>query len=380
MAFVLSSENVVQYLQQKSILSTDRELASPIKPNEYRNFNLIVHATDTEYYLVKQERFDGKGNTSGCLKYEWIFQQLIDHFPQLSPIQDSIARIIHFDAENAILVVKYLPEYISLEQYYSSSNDYPPAIAGWLGANLAQIHRLTWQKTEYQDFLAQHANSRSAGETPNFMQELARIGPGIFANICPDGLEFFKLYQRFPSLHQAIVELHASYQAACLTHNDPKFSNYLIEDRDLTQNPQIKFIDWEFIEWGDPAQDLGILISKYLQLWLNSLFINSDTDLNLALSLATCPLEKIQPSLTAILQSYLTAFPEITSARPKFVQRVIQFAGLKLINRLQHNVEYHYSFNNGDICTLQVAKTLLCYPEQAAATIFGLQSQVSETV
>ena len=380
MPFILSSDNVVQYLQQQRLLSTSHELASPIKANEYRNFNLIVHITDTEYYLVKQERFDGKGNTSGCLKYEWIFQQLLDRFTQLTPIQDSIAPVIHFDSEKAILVVKYLPEYISLEQLYSRFNDYPPAIAGWLGANLAQIHRLTWQKTEYQDFLAQHTSSRSSGETPNFMQGLARVGPGIFANICPDGLEFFKLYQRFPSLHQAVVELHSSYQAACLTHNDPKFSNYLIKDQDLTQNPQIKVIDWEFMEWGDPAIDLGILIAKYLQLWLSSLSISSDTDLNLALSLATCPLEKVQPSLTAILQSYLTAFPEITSARPKFVQRVIQFAGVELIKRLQHNVEYHYSFDNGDICTLQVAKTLLCYPEQAAATIFGLQPQVSATV
>ncbi len=380
MAFVLSSENVVQYLQEQSILSSDRELASPIKANEYRNFNLIVHVTDTEYYLVKQERFDGQGNTTGCLKYEWIFQQLLDRFPQLSPLQDLTARIIHFDSEKAILVVKYLPEFISLSRYYSRLNDYPPAIAAWLGTNLAQIHRLTWQKIEYQNFLARHTDSRSFGETPNFMQGLARVGPGIFANICPDGLEFFRLYQRFPSLHQAVAELHASYQTACLTHNDPKFSNYLIEDRDLTKNLQIKFIDWEFMKWGDPALDLGILIAKYLELWLDSLFVSSDTDLNLALSLASCPLEKVQPSLIAILQSYLTNFPEITLARPNFVQRVIQFAGLDLIKRLQHNVEYHYAFNNGDICILQVAKSLLCYPEQAASNIFGLPIQVSATV
>ena len=111
------------------------------------------------------------------------------------------------------------------------------------------------------------------------------------------------------------------------------------------------------------------------------MFVDSDTDLNLALSLATCPLEKIQPSLSALLNGYLVEFPQILAARPDFANRVIQFAGLDTIKRIQHDIEYHEPFDNGDICALQVAKNLLCHPTSSISTIFGLtESELAATV
>ncbi len=383
MKFVLSSENVVQYLQDsysKWQNNSDRtyffdwQLVTSVIPIEYRNFNLIVNLADRDYYLVKQERFDANSETSGTLQYEWILQQYLNAFPQLEPIQYLTAPIIYFDPDNSILIVKYLSEYTSLNKLYRRLNDYPPEIAAILGSNLAQIHRLTFCQKKYRDFLEQYSSSRSSVTPPDFTIGLARVKPGIFAHICSDGLEFFKLYQRFPSFHQAVVDLYDNYQATCLTHNDLRFSNYLIEDKDLSYKPQIKLIDWEFMSWGDPAQDLGTLMAKYLELWLNSLFINSDSDLNLSLSLATCPLAKIQPSLTAILENYLAAFPEITSQRSDFTYRAIQFAGLSILKQLQLQVERHQPFTNNDICSLQVAKSLLCHPDRSLASIFGLSN------
>ena len=371
MVLVLSSENVVRYLEERSLCSPSQQLRFSVTPDEYRNFNLIVNFANAEHYLVKQERFDGDGNLSGCLNSEWILQQLLNNFAELNPIRASIAPIIDFDPENSILVVEYLPEYISLDEFYFRLNSYPSEIAGSLGTNLAQIHRLTYQKKEYLNFLANRIDGIAV--TPPFMAGLAMVTPEIFAYICSGGMQFFKLYQRFPSLHQAVADLYDSYQATCLTHNDPRFSNYLIEDRSIAT--QIKLIDWEFIQWGDPAYDLGILISKYLELWLDSLPIDRDTELNLALSLAGCPLAKIQPSLIAVLQNYLSAFPEIASVRSDFVHRVIQFAGLSLIKHLQVRVERHQPFGNRDICTLQVAKNLLCHPGRSIHTIFGLNCE-----
>jgi hypothetical protein len=382
MTLILSSENVISYLEQRlgiahasrSLFSPDQEAVASIRLEEYRNFNLIVSLTNNKHYLVKQERFDGTGKATGCLQYEWILQQLVNNFPQLTPIQALIAPVIDFDAENSILVVEYLPEYVSLNKFYNRFNDYPPNIAALVASNLAQIHRLTFNNQQYLDFLTQCDRNYDYQATPNFLRGLATIGPGVFGNICSGGIKFFQLYQRFPSLHQAVAELYENHQGVCLTHNDPRLSNFLIQDRDLAIKPQIKLIDWEFIAWGDPAFDLGVLISKYLDLWLSSLFVSSDVDLNLALNLATCPLSKIQPSLTAILQNYLATFPEITKVRPDFVHRVIQFAGLSLIKHLQHQIEHHQPFGNDGICTLQVAKSLLCYPEQAISKIFGFKN------
>lgn len=370
MPLILSSENVVAYLAKQTLCTAHSQLAQSVTAAEYKNFNLIVKFTDGNNYLVKQERFNGKKEATGCLKYEWIIHLLFDRFSGLNPIQNSISQAVHFDDENKIIVLNYFPDYTSLSSFYRHNDDYPVAIAQTLGTNLGQIHRLTFERSEYRGFLAQYTSKRASGETPKFMRGLERVGPGIFGNICPDNIEFFKLYQRFLSLHKAVAKLHQNYQAVCLTHNDIRFSNYLIHHSGNSES--LKLIDWEFFEWGDPALDLGSAIAKYLELWLDSLYIDSDTDLNVALSLATCPLEKIQPSLKAVIQSYLAEFPSILTVRPDYIQQAIQFAGLSLIKQLQHNAEYHLSFDNRAICTMQVAKSLLCYPEQAMTTVFGV--------
>jgi hypothetical protein len=130
-------------------------------------------------------------------------------------------------------------------------------------------------------------------------------------------------------------------------------------------------IDWERASWGDPAFDLGMLISSYLQLWLNSLVISRTLSIETSLKLATIPLEKIQPSLKSLIQNYLEIFPEILEIRPDFIERVIQFAGLGLIQQIQAMIQYHKVFGNLGIAMLQVAKTLLCRPQASITTVFG---------
>ncbi|MGF1591005.1 MAG: phosphotransferase [Pleurocapsa sp.] len=373
MAFILSSENVLAYLTLKGICQPEQQLIEVVESDQYKNFNLIVNVTENDHYLVKQERLTDKDNlTFGNLNYELALHQLIKNFPELEPIQTSTSQVVKFDPENSIIVIRYLPDHLSLAEFYERKQEYPPQIASLLGNNLAQLHRLTLEQTKYREFLIQQTGQNDFGNAPLSLRGLARVGPGIFGNICSNGIDFFKLYQRFPSLHQAVSELHGSYQSVCLTHCDLNFSNYLIENQDdISAGSQIKLIDWEFLNWGDPAFDLGILVAKYLKLWLNSLFVDSDTELNLALSLALCPLEKVQPSLSALLKGYLAEFPEVLAAIPNFLTRVIQFAGLDLIKSIQHKIEHHRAFNNRDICSLQVAKSLLCQPEESMATIFS---------
>jgi hypothetical protein len=50
----------------------------------------------------------------------------------------------------------------------------------------------------------------------------------------------------------------------------------------------------------------------------------------------------------------------------------MQFAGLALIQRIETNLQYLLPFDNTKIGMLQVAKTLLCRPEQSIPVVFGL--------
>jgi serine/threonine protein kinase len=391
MGLILSENNVVDFLKHKHVCPPDFYSTAPIICKESKNFNLVVQtsrcdadessdttSSDRLSFLVKQNRIDREGKTSGHLITEWLVQELINKFSNLSPIQPLISEVVLFDQDNSILVSVFYDEYISLDSHYETCKSYHPQIAQTMGTNIAQVHRACYKQSQIKKFLSQYLLLDRATRYPRFIQRLNNISPSIFAEVAPDGLDFYKLYQRFPSLQQAVIELYDNLHVDCLTHNDLTLDNFIIDkDLDFSKESvqikpeQVKIIDWELIDWGDPAVDLGMLLSQYLGEWLNSLVADPNLDLNTTLRLASCPLEKITPSLKALMEGYLSTFPEIIQDRPDYLRRIVQFAGIGLINRLSHYVEYHYPFNNDALCKLQVAKNLLCSPEEVISTIFG---------
>jgi hypothetical protein len=201
---------------------------------------------------------------------------------------------------------------------------------------------------------------------------LERIGPEIFGMAPMDGLKFFALYQRYDSLGEAVHRASETISPICLTHNDIKLNNILLNRNweDINGNA-IRLIDWERSDWGDPAFDLGMAIASYLQIWLGSLVISNSLSIEESLRLATTPLELLQPSIGGLTLAYLETFPEILEYRPDFLKQVVQLAGFSLIIAILAMVQYQKIFNNTGIAMLQVAKALLCRPESSMSTIFG---------
>jgi hypothetical protein len=379
MVFLLSSQNVYTYLSEKGLCKESDFDPTKIELKPAKNFNLLVTLKSDRKLLLKQERHSKDGKTAGEFLNEWRVQELVSKFAELTSVRYLFPEILCFDAEHSIVALNYLDECRDLNEFYAKEKIFPIAIAREIGSAIAAIHRLTFQKTNYQDFLAGAKIDRDASEPEiaiNF-QGIDRISPEVFGVFPSDCLKFLALYQRYDSLGQAISTVNDSYQPCCLTHRDFKLNNILLRDdweQRLTKSRSesiLRIIDWERSGWGDPAFDLGSIIASYLQIWLGSLVVSPDTTLEESLHMATIPLELLQPSLGLMIGTYLMNFPEILREQPTFVQRVVQFAGLALIQQIQAMIEYQKIFNNMGICMLQVAKSFLCRPERSIPTIFG---------
>lgn len=131
---------------------------------------------------------------------------------------------------------------------------------------------------------------------------------------------------------------------------------------------------------GRSGFDLGTLIASYLQMWLGSLVVSKSLSIEESLSLAITPLDRIQPSIAALMQAYLQAFPDILIDRHDFLVRVIQFAGLGLIQGIQANIDYQKTLGNSGIAQLQVAKSLLCRPDRSMQTVFGTEFNLQVSI
>lgn len=378
-AFLLNSRNIYNYLVEHKLCKPEELSFAEIESKSCKNFNLLVHFSDDRHLLVKQESRNSEGKTNGELLHEWQIYKLLQQFPELSRIRSLISEATFFDSEHSIIVFNYLTDYCDLGDFYEERNIFPTEIATTIGTTLATIHRSTAQRQQYEDFFLQ--NSEEVDRVPDLLHGLERVTPEVFGQVCADGIKFFELYQRYDSLGRAIAELNATFKPCCLTHNDLKLDNILLQNEweqafakaESSNSVQgiVRLIDWEKWSWGDPLYDLGTLIANYLKLWLNSLVISTEIDITTALRLATTPLEQIQPSIVALTKAYFNAFPEIIEQHPDALKRVVQFIGFALIEKIQVKLYYQLPFNNIGICTLQVAKTLLCEPEQSVPIIFG---------
>lgn len=380
MTFLLSSQNIFEYLTNHRLcIQQDQEL-SKIELKTAKNFNLLINLPNNRKLLVKQERHNQEGKAAGEFLNEWRVQEFWQHFSELRDLGLLLPKVLHFDKENSIIVFNYLNDYRDLAGFYAKENVFPIEIATFIGTVIATIHRTTWVCQEYREFFQSQAE-KLVDQAPDFTYGLERISPEVFGVFPVDGLKFFALYQRYDSLGQAIADLSSAFNPCCLIHNDLKLNNILLHDgweqSSLESEPKhsihntIRLIDWERSGWGDPALDLGTIIASYLQIWLSSLVVSQSIDIQEALRLAMTPLEKLQPSITALTKAYLNSFPEILEHRPDFLRRTMQFSGLALIQQIQAMIQYQKSFDNTGICMLQVAKSLLCHPEQSVLTVFG---------
>jgi serine/threonine protein kinase len=379
MTFLLSTQNVIEYLINRGFCQPEEGRLSQIKSKSSKNFNLLVSFPNVtlgcnpvrknRHLLVKQEPHNRDGKTDGDFAKEWQIYQWLENNPKLSHLRRVFSEAIDFDRDRSVIIFNYLDRYGDLSDFYEENAVFSTAIAAAIGNTIASVHRSTLNAREYKDFLFKDSQ-----------QKIEKVKPEIFSHISQENLTFLKLYQRYDSLKEAIAELKNAYQCSCLIHNDLKLDNILlhlewekiISQTTCCEDSIVRIIDWELFTWGDPGFDLGKILASYLKLWLRSLTIAADIDLETALQLATTPLELLQPSMAALIKAYFHIFPEIIELRPDFFKRVLQFTGLALLKKVWVGIHYHEPFTNSKICMLQVAKTLLCNPQIAISTVFGL--------
>jgi Phosphotransferase enzyme family len=373
MSFLLSSKNVFEYLVDQQICAQEDCDLEQVESKISRNFNLLVTLRGDRRLLVKQEPCSEKGKASDAFANEWRMQRFIHGVAEVDCLRPLMVEIAHMDNEHGILIFNYLSDYSDLEDFYAQQNLFPDKVASLLGNALATVHRSTMGNSSCRNFW--NKNRPSVEPSERFDPHKAmRISPEIFGSISSEGMKFFVLLQRYESMKSAFAEVISSFKPCCLAHNDLKFANVLLS-RDWENGPDshaIRFIDWEFCGWGDPAYDLGSIIANYLEIWLDSLVASNSIDITEALRLAVTPLEYVQPSIKKVLSVYLEKFPEILEYYPEFLQQVMKFSGLVLIEGIQTSVHHRVPFGNTDICKLQAAKSLLLNPKQSVKTICGV--------
>jgi hypothetical protein len=383
----IKSKNVCQYLIDKNICQQqDVELANvesrPTKEGRSKFISLIVKLQSGCQLIIKQS-YQFYDNKNFITYSEYRLIKFLQSFPDLSCSYFLNLTSIYFDDINHILIYKYPKDYINLESYYSKQKAFSTKIAELVGKTLASLHCDTFNSENCFNFLNTASEGQLYYQFPYPAHILDRLEPEtLLKEVPPEGYKFIAIYQRSERLRSSIIKLLADCNNCCLTHNNPQLDNILVPTRweellfitKKSDESQIKLINLEQCSWGDPAFDLGTVISGYLLLWLNSLVVHPTIELEKSLQLATIPLEVIQPSILTLTKSYISNFPKVLEKDPNFVIRVVRFTGLALIYKILAMIQSFKSFDNHCIYMLQLSKSLICSPEKSFESVFGIKS------
>ncbi len=375
MVFSLSSHNVIQYLHDAGLCSSEDGASadSELPQSSKKNLNLLVKLASNCKLLVKQERCTQGFGSQEEFFNEWLFHELLNSFPILKNISAIESLVVHFDEDDSILVRRYLSEYFELDNFYRENGIFPEEIATAIGKVLGRLHCATFNRREYRDFIATAPTGGIRYQYYNPAQGIEGIGPEIFTKVPKEALIFYELYQHYDDLESEIAGLANSWNPSCLIHNDLKLENILLHSQWEQQDKNlVRFIDWEAYCWGDPTFELGTIIASYLKIWLESLVVDPSISLEESFQLAMVPLEAIQPSILALTRSYLKTFPKILEYHQEFILQVVQFAGLVLIKDIEKQIDANKSFDNIGLCTLEVARKMLTIPQISVMTVFGV--------
>ncbi len=109
MTTILDTNNIFEYLSDRNYCTLADRATSKIVAIPAKNFNLLINFADSSSLLVKQE-------SHGEFLAVWQIQQLIELFPELGQkIENLLPKLLYFDPENSILIVRYLADYCDLD-------------------------------------------------------------------------------------------------------------------------------------------------------------------------------------------------------------------------------------------------------------------------
>jgi thiamine kinase-like enzyme len=370
---LLSEHNVFYYLLDQGMMDTESVVNGEFsaRRNDSRNNNFVINREFTHHgYFIKQVRARDAEKTE-TLRAEAACYQLAEKDPRFAALKNSLPKFHHYDTKHHILVVDQVRDVQSLHDHYFSNQRFDKDIPQKLAGILAACHRTDLvSNTQNQEAplpfrmqkpwlftIASQPPQQWMGGPPSAEQQTMQM---IFKN---------------PEYVQLLAQCEPEWQPYSLIHNDIKFPNFLLSVNPETQQVKdIKLIDWELADIGDPIWDVAGLLYAYLQLWISTDL--PEAELKMYPNFKKILLPQLQPSMDIFWQSYKQqmGWDEQTAAYQ--LLKAVRYTALRLIHGCFEAAPYTRSLQPSGAKMLQISFNILRAPAGAITQLFGIKNSV----
>lgn len=360
----LTASNLVHYLIERGTIDINSVMNGQFVVMEAgrRNRNFKVLQSSGQGLFIKQVKvIDSIENTT--LKREADCYRLAQKYAAWSAL---MPRFIDHDSVRQCLTVGLLDGAENLSEHHWRLQQFPTSVGTLLGGALGRFHEVT---------------STLVNDTDNINFFPRRI-PWIFAfhrdnnRISGAVIALGELVRQHAELHESMDRLREKWHFNSVIHGDAKWDNCVVHHGHDNQL-HMKIVDWELIDFGDNAWDVGGTLHSYLAHWIAAMPFAQTTQTEELISKTQASLIAMQPAIKAFWSSYQASSKLSNSLCKEFLIRCLEYAAARLLQ-----TAFEYSYYSAQISThalmlVHFSRQILKNPVLAAGELFGLEMDVA---
>jgi Ser/Thr protein kinase RdoA (MazF antagonist) len=369
---MVTVDNAVSYLQAQELITADAAVDGDLDiiSATRRNRNLRITTRSNGNFLIKQPN-DRQSIAVDTLRREALFYAFCQREPAAAGLRQILPRLIQADLPEALLILELLRDAKPLWLYYEESEtaEFPVAPAAAIGRALAMVHHLFRAKD-----LRAHPHLAFLGTQTPWALDLDRPTPEALAYLSGAQLQLTRVMQGQPDVQRQLEALRRAWKPETVIHGDVKLDNFVVvpgENGD--QEPALYLVDWELVQRGDPAWDLGSALHDFLYYWVLSM--DHDAPLAQMVARARCPLPAMHPAMLALWSAYCQARGLTPRQRRLLLKRAVRYSGVRVFQTAYEMARHVPVMPAPSVLMAQLGVNLLNDPAQALEVLYGLNAE-----
>lgn len=332
--------DVVMLLIDKGILTAD-DVVRPgvtVRSGARRNRHTRIEFPDGTGLFVKRPE-PRSPSSAETLVSEGRF------YLRHGALDGALARLVDFDPSSATLVLELLSRHRNLRDVCLRGGIEAFPIAAFRAAAraLARVHALP-------------ADGPPVVRSIEWVTGLYRPGPEILGSIGPGGLVLLEMIQASPTIGAGLARLGDMWRPEAVIHGDVRADNIMVRTA-AGQPMDLRVIDWELSQTGDPAWDVAGLFEAAVSL------AGPDTPGGLPVIQATC---------RGLFTTYVSARGLTSGKRRDLRRTVMVYCAARIVQSVMETSARADAVSSDALVLMQLAENILDEPARAATSFFAL--------
>ena len=354
----LTSDRVIAWLLEHGQLEEPGLVSGNIRVEEVpgRNVNFRVKFDHGSGWFIKQAPADEP--VAPYLAVEATLYQMAaagGHFPSAT-----MPGLVLWHPDDAILVTELVTSPADFTTPEDPEADpVPRGFGPAFGSALAAIHRIRPGSLG--------AEALVLPTDPPWVLGIGRPHPGQLRCLSAGQLELLRAIQGGDGVQKRLDALAAAWLPNALVHGDVKWPNLLLAGGSANQ-PDLRFVDWELAQWGDPLWDLGGALQTYLSDVIHWCSTESGRDPAAAATTFGDALPALRREIGLLWAAYWGGVSPGSTA----VRRVVEYSAARLLQSAFEWSQTEARMPRRAVAACQLAFNLLANAEAGAAAVFGL--------